>query len=261
MRHFWLLGALGAGCAWLAPAPACAEQLDAAYSIHLLGLPIGTGSVTGSITAGAYSIEARGRLSGLANLVSNAHGAATGRGLIVGGRVSPGAYATTAVNATQTRTVRMSLSGNAVSGVEIAPPFEEKPDRVPVSDSDKRNIVDPVGAFAIVAASAEPDASVCNRTLPIFDGWTRFDVTLSFAGLRDVSAKGYAGKAVACSVRYTPIAGHRRDRPATKFMAENRDLEVWLAPVGATKVFMPFHISARTMIGTVTVDATQFSVK
>jgi len=242
-------------------AGARADDLEAVYSVRLIGLPVGVGAVTAHFSKDAYAIEARGKLTGVANLVGHANGAATGKGAFVGERVSPIAYATTAVNSAMTRTIRMALAGNAVTGVEIAPPYEEKPDRIPLSQADTRNILDPVGAFAIRTASGAPDASVCSRTLPIFDGWTRFDITLGYLGLRDVSAKGYSGKAVVCSVRYTPISGHRRDRPATKFMEENHDTEVWMAPIGASKVFLPFHISVRTMIGTVTVDATEFAVK
>ena len=248
----------------LAAACACgarADDLEAVYSVRLIGLPVGVGTVSAHFSNDAYAIEARGKLTGVANLVGHANGAATGKGAFVGERVLPAAYATTAVNSSMTRTIRMALAGNAVTGVEIAPPFEEKPDRVPVAPADTRNILDPVGAVAIRTASGAPDASVCTRTLPIFDGWTRFDITLGYIGLKDVSTAGYSGKAVVCSVRYTPISGHRRDRPATKFMEENHDTEVWMAPVGASKVFLPFHISVRTMIGTVTVDATEFAVK
>ena len=63
-----------------------------------------------------------------------------------------------------------------------------------------------------------------------------------------------------CAARYVPIAGHRRDRPATKFMEENKDIEVWLAPVGDAKVLMPFRISLRTMVGTAVAEASEFSV-
>jgi Protein of unknown function (DUF3108) len=264
MTDFWphlARASLALALASSACAGARADDLDAVYSIRLIGLPIGIGSVSAHFSGDAYSIEARGKLTGLANMVGHANGASTGKGMFVGQHISPRAYATTAVNSSTTRTIRMALAGNSATGVEIAPPFDEKPDRIPLSPADTRNIVDPVGAFAIRTASGAPDASVCQRTLPIFDGWTRFDIALSYAGVKDVSAKGYDGKAVVCSVRYTPISGHRRDRPATKFMQDNRDMEVWMAPVGATKVFMPFHISVRTMIGTVTVDATQFATK
>ena len=34
-----------------------------------------------------------------------------------------------------------------------------------------------------------------------------------------------------CSARYIPIAGHKPTTKATQFMAQNKDMEVWLAPV------------------------------
>ena len=80
------------------------------------------------------------------------------------------------------------------------------------------------------------------------------------SGEREVSAKGYRGPVAVCAVRYVPIAGHRRDRPATKFMADNKDLEVWLAPIDGARVLMPFRVSVRTMIGTTVIEASEFSV-
>ena len=174
----------------------------------------------------------------------------------------PSSFATTASNSKMTRTIRMALSGNAVRGVDISPPFEDKPDRVPLEPRDKLNIVDPVGAFVIPAPAQAPatSAAACNRKIPIFDGYTRFDVDLSYVGERTVKTKGYSGPVAVCAARYTPIAGHRRDRPATKFMAENKDMEIWLAPIGGSKVLMPYRISIRTMIGTAVAEATEFSV-
>jgi hypothetical protein len=32
-------------------------------------------------------------------------------------------------------------------------------------------------------------------------------------------------------------------------MAENKDLEVWLAPIARDRLLIPFRVSARTMIG------------
>ena len=79
----------------------------------------------------------------------------------------------------------------------------------------------------------------------MFDGYTRFDVDLTYVGQREVSAKGYKGPVAVCAVRYVPIAGHRRDRPPTKFMADNKDLEVWSALVAgaACAVAVP-HLGA-----------------
>ena len=158
------------------------------------------------------------------------------------------------------RTIRMALAGNAVTGVDISPPFDDKPDRVPLGPGDKQNVVDPVGAVVIPAPRSEPLVSpaACNRKIPIFDGYTRFDIDLTYVGERSVKAEGYDGPVVVCSARYVPISGHRRDRPATKFMADNKDLEVWLAPIESDHVLIPFRVSVRTMIGTTVVEASEF---
>ena len=253
---------LAVACLVAWSAPAVAEVLHATYGISLIGLPIGVAEVNANIANNHYSVDAQARLSGLASLVSNSRGASTGAGQIIDGRIVPSSFATTASNATMTRTVRMALSANTVTGVDIAPPFDDRPDRVPLTEKDKQNIVDPVGAFVIPApAGAAPtSAGACNRTLPVFDGYTRFDIALAYVGERKVKTKGYSCPVAICSARYVPISGHRRDRPATKFMADNKDIEVWLAPIGGTNVLMPYRISVRTMVGIAVAEATEFRV-
>jgi hypothetical protein len=238
------------------------DTLRVTYGVSLVGLPIGIAHVTADLTPSRYSVDFRARLSGIASLVSNARGASTGTGAIVGGHVMPATFATTASSSKMTRTIRMALADNAVTGVEIAPPFDDNPDRIPLTEKDKRGIVDPVGAFVIPAPtdSGPTSPSACNRTIPIFDGWTRFDIKLSYVGQREVSTKGYAGPVAICAARYVPIAGHRPDKPATKFMTENKDIEVWLAPVRGASVLLPFRVSVRTMIGIAVAEATEFSV-
>ena len=253
---------VGAFVLSLACVGARADMLRATYNVSLIGLPIGVANVNATLTPNSYAIDATAKLSGLATMFSRSRGASTGHGAIVGNHIVPATFATTATNASMTRTIRMSLAANAVTGVDISPPFEDKPDRIPLSDRDKQGIVDPVGAFVIPAPAKGPlvGPASCDRTIPIFDGYTRFDVNLTYVGQRDVSAKGYKGPVAVCAVRYVPIAGHRRDRPATKFMADNTDLEVWLAPIDGARVLMPFRVSVRTMIGTTVIEASEFSV-
>ena len=76
-----------------------------------------------------------------------------------------------------------------------------------------------------------------------------------------MKTKGYEGPVLVCAARYVPISGHRKDRPATKFMADNKDLEVWLAPIEHDHVLMPYRVSARTMIGTTVIEASEFKVQ
>jgi hypothetical protein len=244
-------------------ADAKADLWRATYSVSLLGLPIGTAGITGEIRRTSYRIEARAKLTGLAWLASNSRGAANGSGAIVDGRILPQSYAVTAANSRMTRTMRMSLAGSAVTGLDISPPFEDKPDRVPLRESDKRGVLDPIGAFVVTVPDGQPlvGPAACNRTIPVFDGYTRFDVRLDYVGERRVTTTGYSGPVAVCAVRYVPIAGHRRDRPGTKFMADNKNIEVWLAPIESARVLLPYRISVMTMIGATVIEASQFSVQ
>lgn len=260
LRAAFVMTALLATLAGLAGARA--ETWHAVYNVSLIGLPIGTADVNGQISSTAYRIEASAKIIGLATILSNAKGAATGAGAIASGRVLPMSFATTAANAKMTRTVRMALNEGVVAGVDISPPVEEKPGRVPLREQDKRGIVDPVGAAIVPVTANQPliGPAACDRVIPIFDGYTRFDLRLAYVGQRRVATKGYSGPVVVCSARYVPIAGHNPDRPAVKFMINNKQMEVWLAPIEAAHVLAPFRVSLGTMIGTVVVEASEFKL-
>src|SRR6202050_1579533 len=254
------LGAAGMAAAIVGAGGACADVLHVTYRVSLIGLPIGSVNLNADLTPTSYSIQGDAKLTGLARLLTKARGASADNGAIVQGHVSPAAFATIAASSNMTRTIRMALAGNAVTGIDISPPFQDKPDRVPLGPGDKRGVVDPVGAVILPAPASGPILSpaACNRTVPIFDGYTRFDVNLTYVRERTVSAKGYDGPVAVCAARYVPISRHSRDRPATKFMADNKDLEVWLAPIASDHVLIPFRVSVRTMIGTTIIEAQEF---
>ena len=243
------------------PAGAHAKVLHVRYGVSLLGLPIGSAAVTASLDPSSYRVEATAKLSGLASILSSSHGAATATGALEGSHVAPATYATTSANATTTRTIRMAMTAGTVTGVDIAPPFDPQIKRVPVTEADRRSVLDPLSAFVMtVPAGADPvSPAICDRRLPIFDGAVRFDIALSFVGTRHVVATGYDGQAVVCAARYVPISGQRVDSKASQFMADNKDLEVWVAPVAGTRLVFPFRISVRTMVGTTVIEADEFA--
>jgi hypothetical protein len=177
------------------------------------------------------------------------------------GRVAPNAYATTSANATMTRTVRMAMTAGNVKAAEIAPPFDDLPGRVPVTEAHKQKILDPLSALVMTVPLGDViGPSSCARSLPVYDGWARFNIVLSYVGLRQVRVKGYDGPVAVCAARYVAVAGHRPDRPATKFMEDNKEMEVWLAPVGKSRAAVPFRISVATMVGTTVIEATEFEI-
>ncbi len=242
------------------PGGACADGFKARYSVKLIGLSLGYATLEGSIDQAAYQIDATAKLTGVAALVTSSKGAASASGLLTQGRIAPNAYATTSANATMTRTVRIAMAAGTVKASEIAPPFDELPGRVPVTEAHKQKIIDPLSALLmpVSESGAVVGPAACARSLPVYDGWARFNINLTYVGLRQVKVRGYEGPVAVCAARYVAVAGHRPDRPATKFMEDNKEMEVWLAPVGESRALAPFRISVATMIGTTVIEAIEF---
>jgi hypothetical protein len=246
----------------LSPSAARAATLDATYEVSLLGLTLGKASLSGGIDGSRYKLDVQAKLTGLVGGFTGGRGSGVATGNLNGGKLSPATFAISSANSSESRTVRMALDRNAVQAVAIEPPIDPKPDRVPLKDDHRRNIMDPLSAFLmpVEASGRNAGAAACNRTLPIFDGAARYDIKLSYAGTREVNIDGYSGPVSICQARYVPIAGHRSLRPSTKFMAENKEITTWLAPVAGTSVMLPVRISVKTMIGTAVIEASSFRV-
>ncbi len=258
-RSFGLAAAATAAFG-LAAGTSQAEGLRATYALSIIGVPIGNADAAATIEPDAYKVDIGLRLSGLAALVTKAKGAATASGVIANASVLPNGYANTTANATETRTVRMGLNAGAVRAVEISPPFLDMDERVPVTQAHKTGVLDPVSALVMSVPPGQPlvGQTACDRTLPVYDGLVRFNVSLFFKGVRNVQAKGYSGPVSVCSARYTPISGFKLDSQSTKYMAENRDLEVWLAPVEQAHVVVPYYIKVGTKSGSLIIQAVDF---
>jgi hypothetical protein len=99
-------------------------------------------------------------------------------------------------------------------------------------------------------------ASSCDRTIPVFDGRARFDLTLSFKRFETSRLRrGYKGPLLVCMVRYKAIAGHRTDRSQVKYVEDTNKIEVWFAPVAGTRVLVPYKVSVPTQIGAAVIEA------
>ena len=61
-------------------------------------------------------------------------------------------------------------------------------------------------------------------------------------------------------LHFTPLAGHIPSRAVIKYLVEQKDMEVWLAPVTGTRIVVPFRILVPTPVGDAVVEATQFVV-
>lgn len=255
--------ALSATLLATAASPLRADTLRAHYAVTLMGLHIGELSAEGTLQPQAYRMGLNAHLTGLAAMVSSVQMALVSSGAVnKRGVVAPSSYATSAASSESTRTLRMALNGGTVKAVEINPEPEWRGERVPVSDANKRNVLDPTSALVMPVPPGEPltGPAACQRTLPIYDGYARFDIALHYQGERTVQVQGYSGPVAVCSARYHPISGHLVGSRQTAFMARNEGIEVWLAPVPSAHVVVPLRVSMPTMTGQLDIEADDFEV-
>ena len=238
------------------------SKLEARYSVSLAGIPLGSGTWVVDVTGDQYTAVANGRTTGLVKLIANGSGSAGSRGTFQGASVASSGYMANTVSDKKTDEVRMVLRGGVGEGGSWpSRRWSLSPDRVPVTDAHRKGVIDPMSAALIpVAGKGEvlaPEA--CKRKLAIFDGRQRVDIDLVYKRMDQVKAdKGYQGPVVVCTVLYNPIAGHRPERDAIKYLIAQRDMEMWLAPIAGTRVLVPFRFSVPTPFGLGLLQASYF---
>jgi hypothetical protein len=249
--------------AGLSPAASAEDvSLRATYAIIISGLNVGRIDVRSDFDGNSYDATIRGSTSGPARIVSDASASLSGSGKFYGNRVLPSAFRMETLESGFSTHVSIAMRGGAVTAVSALPPLIQAADRVPVTPQHKINVVDPLGAFIIPLdrPGIPSGRRACARTVRVFDGWTRYDVPLYYKETKavDGDATSYSGRIIVCGARFVPVAGHRSGRKAVQDMANNKRLEVWLAPVGNAPVLVPYRILIGTDLGDLIVTATRF---
>jgi hypothetical protein len=263
-----LIAGAALAAATLSAAPAGAEEtrVRARYNVTVAGFEIGTASMQAGVDGASYDMNISMRMTGLAKFFTAGRGAATARGAYQDGKVIPTAYAINTRSGEKGQIVRFALVAGAVRQMSVEPPSKAK-NIVPVTEADKRGVVDPVSAL-MMPVPGDGDLlspASCDRMLPVFDGRQRYNVTLRYDRMEtattDGSVKGaYDGKLIVCKASYAAISGHRPGREQVTFMENNKDMEVWLAPVPAARALLPWKIAVRTQVGKAIITATSFVI-
>jgi hypothetical protein len=243
-------------------APAQAQgRLDARYTVSLANVPIGKGSWVIDIADNQFTAAASGATAGLLQVFTSGQGSGASRGFMIGGNPVPASFAASITSAKKTEEIRMTLGAGGVTDFAVSPVWPDDPNRIPLTEAHKHGVSDPMtGSLLRVAGTGNvltPQA--CQRTTPIFDGRMRYDLQFAYKRMEHVKAdKGYEGPVLVCAVYFTPVAGYVPSRATIKYLAAQRDMEVWLAPVAATRVLVPYRVSIPTPMGTGVMQATQF---
>jgi hypothetical protein len=237
------------------------STLTARYSLSLAGIEIGVGDWSVDVGRDRYTARSSGQFFGVWRMLLGADISAATQGIAGQGRLTPTSYAANFSSDDNIDDVRMMFRDGGVSEVEAKPPIPASPDRIPIAPADLRGTVDPLtaGLISVPGTGDILTAAACQRTLPIFDGTSRFDMALSFKRTDRIKAEaGYQGPGLVCGMSYRPVAGYSPGAFRVTYLQKARDMEIWFAPIAGTRLLAMFRISAPTMLGTAVLGATRF---
>ncbi|WP_082825665.1 DUF3108 domain-containing protein [Pseudovibrio axinellae] len=238
------------------------ERLGGIYNISYAGFTVGKGSFSLILRDNAYSAKVGMEPAGIGTLFSTGKGGAQATGWLKGSRVLPSTYTMASRASNRDFYVNLDQGSGHVRTTQVTPQYKPSKTRIKVVGKHKLNAMDPLSAAIVRAPSRSKvlDPSVCDRKLPIYDGWARFNINMKFKEVREVSGKGYDGPVVVCTARWEPIAGHRPERRAVRYLANNSEIETWLAPIGNSRILIPYRVSIPTATGTLVLEAAELNM-
>lgn len=252
-----LLWPLLDGCLDLAAAQV---KLDATYKASLLGLPIGQISWTVELRDNRFTTAATGGISGVLRIFVDGHGDVAAHGLLAGGRPVASNFELKLIAGKWSDEVRILFKGGKAKEYVTAPPNPQA-NQVLVTDANRVGVVDPMTALLVYIPGAGETAvpEACERTIPIFDGHTRYNLRLSFKRIDKVTTEqGYQGVAVVCAVKFLPLAGYDPKHFLITFLAAQDDTEIWLAPFSGSRLMVPYRMTMPTPFGLGVLQAIKF---
>lgn len=239
-----------------APAAVSPVSVDAGYRVTLNGFDLGTFTFKSNVGADAYTLHTHVELSALLG-VFRWTGTTNVSGAIEAKRPAPSDFRFTYESSVRNGSVIMGFDNNTVDHVTVLPVVREPEDTVPLERKHLSNVLDPLSAILVLTHS---DAQTpCGRTVAIFDGKQRFNISLHDP--RRVALPGTKGEtAIVCRVKYTPLSGYRANSE-TRQLAGSKDIEITFRMVPAAKLMVPQSVTLPTGAGTARIDLERINIQ
>lgn len=234
------------------------------FSVKFGGVEVGVAKFNIKFDDKSYSLNGSGHTTGLIEWLAPTKGKFRSAGAMIADQLAPKTH-TVSVKERKKKeeSVKLSFAGNRVSDIKIKANKKRNrvaPKYIPIQAKHMASVIDPVSTLVVPmsGAAAKDGRQVCNQVFPVFDGETRYDIKLRYKSTKKISTQGYNGNAYVCQMRYTPIAGHKKEHRNTKEMAKNKNMEIWLAPMEGVSVFTPIKIVIGTKYGRFTANPQYF---
>lgn len=233
------------------------------FDVRFGGVSVGQMTFSFDIDGASYNLDGRGNTKGLAEWFAPGKAVIRSSGEYEESGIVADKHHLSVTEGKKTAVLDMAFDKGQVSSVVLTPPKKSKrrPDKyVEILPDQLKGVVDPASTLVVPVAMdrAKDPKAVCDRTIRVYDGETRFDMKLTYKGNKPVKTEGYNGYAYVCGMQYIPVAGHRKKQENVERMAANRDMEIWLAPMNASNVFTAIRILVPTWLGTFSAEPTYF---
>lgn len=223
--------ALGVGASFAAQAAQVAEsQLAITYEVKVSRVSAMRISYKASLSANSYQSTASIKTRGLADMFSDYRMEMAAAGALDGDGLKPSHYRSEARKSDKKKILEVSWQDDNPA-VTSTP--KDKEDDALVTNGLTSGLVDPLSM--LLRKAALQTGQPCPSVERVVDGREVYDLRFTLAGevtLGSNSPGVYRGKALKCSMTYTPVAG----RPAVKFKKKGgapSKFDIWFAPVGS----------------------------
>jgi hypothetical protein len=235
------------------------------YSLDVSGIPIADFKFNGAIRNGHYSLAGRGKTAPLVELIVPFKGFTSSTGAVSGGEIRPAAYSLSYREDDDTiKSVALQFGRSGVDSIAIAPSKAVSAKAVPLKPGHKQGVIDPMSAALFpIPGGPLTGEKVCNRTLPVFEGRQRFDLDLTFKRREKLTSNAgpdHHPEIYVCAIRYAPIAGHKPDATATRFLTGTEGIEIWLSPVVSVGMLIPYRAVLPTPVGVATLTLEKLKI-
>jgi len=241
------------------------HELNLSYVITIAGMRIGGISVGGTFADSGYAIALRGSAGGITRRMADTSAWMAANGTIRGAVVLPDRFEFGMQEDGVSVEAQMRLADGGVTDLHVVPGLQAGLDIVPLTIDHVQGVVDPMSAFfaPFEDGSLITGEDVCSRTLPIFDGRQRYDLSMVYRHTETLSGARapYSGPAFTCEAVYLPIAGHSLTRSAVPFMSGNMRFEAQLIPITELGVAIPFRLQISTEIGDLIIRLDRIEVR
>lgn len=228
-------------------AGAASQTFVGEYTVTFLGLTVAKSTFSSSIDGDNYSVSGKVQSAGVGKLVDSVNGSSEVFGSFLGKATQPRNFSTEYRNGKKKQLTTIAFAGGAVTNTVNQPVLKQRADKVPLTAEHLRGVTDPISATLVRSDSL---ATVCDRTLQIYDGELRADMKLSAGKIGKVS--GQEGDTITCAAQFVPVAGYRKSNYAMTYMRTKARISITFAPLGETGIYAPVRATVSTTMGPVT---------